>query len=257
MFEIPNAKRVRRQDLYSRSPSPSPSPSTPDSPLRARLQQQYEAAYQLPHSFEGAVSPAVSHRSPTPAAEDLAAQIRDEEAFEFRLFSKPGSGDQAPVKPSRILIRSPSPVIGEPGFLQPRRSDKYYFATTPTCEQRACFEAAAISADAIVAEQAHKWPGCALPWRVTTITAPAARSSSALAANLTGISTKRKRVGKKRRIILRKELALVREKEAIRSMTAAEREAVEREKRTKRNREKKVKKKERDKLKKAAEPSAT
>ena len=123
-----------------------------------------------------------------------------------------------------------------------------------------------------MAEQAHNWvwfsilcvletvanpyqPGCALPWRVIAITASAARSSSGLVANIAKTSTNRTRMGKKRRIILRKKLALVRAQEAARSMTAAEREAVEREKRTKRNREKKVKKKERDKLKKMAEPS--
>jgi len=109
------------------------------------------------------VSPAVPRISPTPAVDDVAAQVREEEdeAFEFRLFSKPApepdSGEQAPEKLSRILIRSPSPVTGEPGFVQPRRSDEYYFATTPTREQRACFEAAAISADALIAEQAYKW----------------------------------------------------------------------------------------------------
>jgi len=90
-----------------------------------------------------------------------------------------------------------------------------------------------------------------------SITAPAALRSLGLAAIQSRSSTNRKRAGKKRRIIVRKKLALVRAKEAVSNMTAAEREAAEREKRTRRNREKKVKKKGRDKLKRMAKPSAS
>lgn len=178
MFEIPNAKRyavfpwylvrsnltipssIRRQDLYSTSPSPTP--STPDPSVRARLRQEYVAAYQLPAPLEEVLSPVVQTIHPTPAVGDIRAPD-DDEAFEFRLFSrpvsKPNSSEQACEKPSRILIRSPSPVTGEPGFVQPRRPEKFYFATPPTVEQRARLEAAAVSADAIIAEQAHKWVG--------------------------------------------------------------------------------------------------
>jgi len=176
MFEIPNAKRytvsphtsvrshltisssVRRQDLYSTSPSPTP--STPDQSVRARLRQRYEAAYQLPALLEEVLSPVVPNIDPTPAVGDFRAPDNNE-AFEFHLFSnpvsKPNSSEQAPEKASRILIRSPSPVSGEPGFVQPRRPDRFYFATPPTVEQRARLEATAISADVIIAEQAHKW----------------------------------------------------------------------------------------------------
>lgn len=89
-----------------------------------------------------------------------------------------------------------------------------------------------------------------------TITAPAVLCSLGLAAKQSLSSTNRKRVGKKRRVLIRKKLALVRAKEAVANMTSAEREAAEREKRTRRNREKKVKKKSRDKLKRMAEPPA-
>ena len=60
----------------------------------------------------------------------------------------------------------------------------------------------------------------------------------------------RKRNGKKRRIAIRKKIAVVDAKLAIASMTKEEKDAAEQEKRTRRNREKKVKKKEKDKLKK-------
>ena len=64
-------------------------------------------------------------------------------------------------------------------------------------------------------------------------------------------ATKRKRAGKKRRIILRKRLAtMLAEREAT-ARRLLEQEAAEKEKRTRRNREKKVKKKEKEKAKKA------
>ena len=65
-------------------------------------------------------------------------------------------------------------------------------------------------------------------------------------------STSRTRVGKKRRIVLRKILAAAKAIEIAASMSAAEKEVAEREKRTRRNREKKVKKKGREKLKKSS-----
>ena len=148
---------IRRQDLYSTSPSPAP--STSDFALRARLQQQCEAVYQLSPSAKETVNAAITASIPSPAVGNVPAQ--EEEAFEFRLFSKPvlkpNASDQAPNKPSRVFIRSLSPVAGEPGFVQPRRSDNYYFASAPTSEERACFETASISADAIIAEQARRW----------------------------------------------------------------------------------------------------
>ena len=63
-------------------------------------------------------------------------------------------------------------------------------------------------------------------------------------------ATKRKRAGKKRRIVLRKRLAtMLAEKEAT-TKRRLEQEAAEKEKRTRRNREKKVKRKEKEKAKK-------
>jgi hypothetical protein len=64
------------------------------------------------------------------------------------------------------------------------------------------------------------------------------------------VTTGRKRLGKKRRIILRKQLAERKAKVEAARMTAVQREILEREKKTRRNREKKVKKKEKGKAKK-------
>ena len=79
-----------------------------------------------------------------------------------------------------------------------------------------------------------------------------ARTGSAKAFTVrTTATARKKRAGKKRRIVLRQRLAQEKAKQAILTMSKAEREAAEREKRTRRNREKKVKKKEKEKLKKA------
>ena len=94
-------------------------------------------------------------------------------------------------------------------------------------------------------------PGCELPWKVVTIRGPCSRKATTSFTSLPTESTNRKRIGKKRRIILRKRVALLKTKEAAEKMKVAEKEAAEREKRTRRNREKKVKKKVREKAKKA------
>lgn len=61
----------------------------------------------------------------------------------------------------------------------------------------------------------------------------------------------KKRTGKKRRILIRRRLALRTAQQKAKAATLAEREVADRQKRTQRNREKKVKKKQRDKAKKA------
>ncbi|MCJ1400561.1 hypothetical protein MMC11_003767 [Xylographa trunciseda] len=242
-------RSVRREDLYSASVSSRS--SSPDEDTKAAIKQQYEDLYQP--AATGPSSP------PTERIEtlDVLDQVdsKEEDAFEFRLFSKPSVGQssstEAPAQASRIVLRSPSPVVGEPGFVQPRRPDSYYFTTKATVEKKSAYESVAFSGEAIRAEQLRRWPGCELPWKVMTIKL----SSTGLSrqSNVTADSTARKkRAGKKRRIVLRKRVVLEKAKRAALSMSKVEREVAEREKRTRRNREKKVKKKEKEKLKKAA-----
>jgi hypothetical protein len=69
-------------------------------------------------------------------------------------------------------------------------------------------------------------------------------------------TSRRKRPGKKRRLLLRKKIAAKVEHEERAAREKAEKEEAEKEKRTRRNREKKIKKRLRDKLKKAGETVA-
>jgi hypothetical protein len=110
------------------------------------------------------------------------------------------------------------------------------------------------------------WPGCALPWKVTTLTAAGMKKEILVGhcpvtlAIVEEKEHKKKRKGKKSRIALRKKMQAAREKEAAKAklavkkaQLAAEKEEAEKEKRTRRNREKKVKKKAREKAKKLGE----
>ena len=90
-----------------------------------------------------------------------------------------------------------------------------------------------------------------LPWRVITIAMTRSGRKGGLPAPEQGIHAKRKRSGKKRRIVIRKRTQAKSARELANRQVLAEKEAAEREKRTRRNREKKVKKKQKDKMKKS------
>lgn len=109
----------------------------------------------------------------------------------------------------------------------------------------------AVSGADVRARSRTRWPGCGLPWRVVLVSGPSGRIEGGESEGAVGGDIlKRRRPGKKRRIVLRKRVAADKLKQELAGRIAAEKEEAEREKRTRRNREKKVKKKERDKAKK-------
>ncbi|MCJ1380126.1 hypothetical protein MMC17_003229 [Xylographa soralifera] len=242
---------IRREDLYSASVSTRS--SSPDQGVKALLKQQYGSLHQPP-TKESSPVPAVAIAAFRGHALDQ-TDAEEEDAYEFRLFARPAidalSSNGEPTKASRIVLRSPSPTVGQPGFVQPRRPDSYYFTTKATAEEESRYESAALSGEAVRAEQLRRWPGCELSWRVMTIKLSSTGSTNRSTVT-SDVQAGKKRAGKKRRIVLRKRLVLEKAKKAALSMSKIEREAAEREKRTRRNREKKVKKKEKEKLKKAA-----
>ena len=89
-----------------------------------------------------------------------------------------------------------------------------------------------------------------LPWRVTVIKTTEADNPMELKHQSQVQANRRKRSGKKRRIVIRRRLEARAAREVVDRQNHAEKEAAEREKRTRRNREKKVKRKQKDKLKK-------
>ncbi|TKA63381.1 hypothetical protein B0A49_10078 [Cryomyces minteri] len=239
MFDLPNAKRVRRSDLQSPRSSPR---SSPDSALldlfRTRVQQEHEetSAPILPTLGNGNNGFIDDH------AEEL----------EFRLFASTSKAAQAPTQ--KIRLRSPSLDAGGPGFIQPHRTRTYYFTGSVSPERLTEYSRAAVSGQDVLARAQSPWPGCAYSWKVRTLTGSGTTVPLSSPAGLLNGPSKasRKRAGKKRRIKLRKAAVVEREKQALRGRSIAEKEAAEREKRTRRNREKKVKKKVKEKAKKAA-----
>ncbi|PSN60207.1 hypothetical protein BS50DRAFT_211473 [Corynespora cassiicola Philippines] len=241
MFEIPTAKRVRRDDLQSPASSPR---STPDPELedllRSRIQNEY--------AFETAGNDV--------AMEDdaVAAAGSDGDETELRLFAAPISS--AP-QTQKIRISSPEVETGEPGFLR-KRPQSYYFADEVTSDREIELEAAAVDGEAVLQMSKIPWLGCALPWKVQKIS-PAGLRKEVLVGHPPQLFTveekaqKRRRKGKKSRIAIRTKIQAAKNKQSEKARLAQEKEEAEREKRTRKNREKKVKKKEREKAKKLAE----
>ncbi len=92
--------------------------------------------------------------------------------------------------------------------------------------------------------------GMELPWRVTVIGTMKSGKVTDLEHPSQAQTNRRKRSGKKRRLVIRRRFEARATKEIAARQTQVEKEAAEREKRTRKNREKKVKKRQKDKLKK-------
>jgi len=146
--------------------------------------------------------------------------------------------------------------LGEGGFVVQDRDPKYYFAERAVGEQKWRFENAALSGEEILDLSRRRAWGLEVPWRVRVLkttekSKDASGNGDQIVAIEVGDESKRKRPGKKRRVILRQR---EKKKEEIKEKKRREKELkdeTEREKRTRRNREKKVKKKLKEKAKKA------
>lgn len=194
-----------------------------------------------------------------PAAVKTAAAGGEEDpeelAFEFRLFR-----DEAPTH--TVVIRENDDQAGAAGkgaFVVPKRPTSYYIAGDPDQASLDRFRRAALSADYILADAKRRRWGLEKPWRITHITITTASrhhqgldaSASQVAAAPDGIA-KRKRPGKKRRIILRVREKAKKEKEEAAKKTLVDKEEHLAAKKKRLNREKKLKRRAKEKEKKAA-----
>lgn len=97
----------------------------------------------------------------TNQGDDGGKGLEEVETFDFRLFSKPtlkpsgsaGTGNT----PSKINIRSPSPPVGEPGFVRPHRLSSYYFTGEADSVKKKQFRASAISGRDVIDELRRRW----------------------------------------------------------------------------------------------------
>ena len=178
----------------------------------------------------------------------------DEEETELQLFAAPSN-----AAPQTFKIKLSSPGRGniEPSMIV-KKPRSYYFAAHPTPTEQAALHASAIDGQTVAELARTPWPGCALPWKVRSISA-AGLTAAVLAGHARRLGTgdekarKRTRKSKKTRIAIRRKTVALKTKAQQREVEAKQKEDAEREKRTRRNREKKVKRKERERAKKAGE----
>ncbi|PMD28682.1 hypothetical protein NA56DRAFT_675740 [Hyaloscypha hepaticicola] len=256
-FDLPDAKRVRRSDLYtSRSPSSSPGPAA-DPTLESALHSRLAALYgpiPIPST-----DPAPSNPTRTPKASASAdADVQPEQEnpqesqeepheFEFRLFSAPKYSNDNDIQAQKIILASPSSEHGDGGFVTRERDRRFYIAEPATGERKQRFVFAAVSGEEVLNLARRRAWGLEVPWRVKAI-----RYGQGEVLIQVHPSEKGKRKpGKKRRIVLRERQRKVVQREEAKKRERERGEEAEREKRTRRNRVKKVKRKMKEKALKA------
>ncbi|KAL8735884.1 MAG: hypothetical protein Q9181_002633 [Wetmoreana brouardii] len=268
MIESRETKLISRTEL--RSPSFSPDLVSADEGTKIQWQRQLDQVYQGDVDVEqdhGTSKPIVK---PTQAIDEP-----DDGAYEFKLFASKHKQDPGSIsQPTKIVLESPSPGLGEPGFVRSRRPEAYYFTGFRTKEQLGLYGEAAVEGEDVLKESRSRWactkcnhephssylglrPGFALPWRVITIKSPSYKPAvKTISEEETKGSSGRKRKGKKRRIAIRMRLQIKEECVEKAKLTEAEKEMLERERRNKRNREKKVRRREKARQQKKAEAEA-
>ncbi|KAJ5648773.1 hypothetical protein N7490_005145 [Penicillium lividum] len=199
MFSLPEAKRVRRDEV--RSPASSPSQSPVD---ESYLQDAHVRLGKL-LNLDGLFGASATLEKANDILEAADGENEDEEQeFEFRLFSAPANPkdtaeeadetntktkDSSSKKPIagtqklRIRLRSPTPGSGDPSqarFVKASRGWQYYFSTpslwgsnlesadeASLVERKKQFEDIAVTGEHITTwAKSQPWPGCHLPWRV-------------------------------------------------------------------------------------------
>ncbi|TAQ87047.1 hypothetical protein B7494_g4630 [Chlorociboria aeruginascens] len=234
---------IRRTDLYTRSASSSQSP-TPDPELSAQIQSQLAQIYGSLSIPEASVTHDIKITEQYPDAKP--------QEFDFWLFSaKPDA------TPQRISIRNAEEDEGDGAFVK-QRDPSYFFLEPASGDRKRRFDVAAVSGDDVLAWSKRRAWGMEVPWRVWVIGVGGGQRNLGPGKDRATVvegNVKRKRAGKKRRIILRERAKKKSAVEELRRKEREEKEELEREKRTRRNREKKVKRKLKEKAKKAGKES--
>lgn len=239
---------MRRSDLYTRSSSSSPEPSSPIDPdASARFHEQLASLYgTIPtqsYATEDALKPEFNNDVPDlPPPEDEQDQ---EEEFDFRLFSNDNEG--------KIVLKEEVPDKGV--FIVKERNQKYYFTGPIGGKRKEEFASAAVSGEDVLQGKEQRYWGWEVPWRVRVLKVGFAGQKS-VGNNGLGVGNnshgdKRRKLGKKMRIILRErkrksdaqQEAMTKEKES--------KEEADRERKARKNREKKERRKAKEKALKA------
>jgi len=141
---------VRRADLISSQPSTEP--SSPSSSLEGRFQQQLTSFYR-DASLDNQIETGALNQPPTGTAE---AEAQDEDEYEFRLFAKPLDSTKHTTN-TRIVLKSLTPIQGDPGFVKSRRSDAYYFTGNTSEALMEQYRCAAVTGEHITRGLGVRW----------------------------------------------------------------------------------------------------
>ncbi|KAK3378438.1 hypothetical protein B0H63DRAFT_479880, partial [Podospora didyma] len=255
MFELPDAKRVRRQDLYDSASERQSSPEDDDgqeAEVRAKLNARLSALFAL--NISNAHDPMEEAVVAEAEAADGGVDANVEPEFEFRLFST-----SAP----KVVLASDAEMAGiHQGPAISRRPLSCHIRGELTPKEQERFQFSAVSGSQVVDGARQRAWGLEVPWRVTKITISTGEKGknisikpqppSAAASFLGGqessevVQGKRKRPGKKRRIALRIKDKAKKEQE-LEKMTKEEHL---KEKKKRLNRERKLKRRQKEKEKK-------
>ncbi|CAD6440067.1 fac7a9a9-4fdc-4573-b600-31c026309f44 [Sclerotinia trifoliorum] len=249
MFDLPDAKRVRRSDLYTGSSSSSPEPSSPIDPdVSARFQEQLASLYGTilpqPYSVENTVRSELNNDAPhSPRPVDDRDQ---EDEFDFRLFSNDKEG--------KIILKEE--VADEGVFTVEERNKSYYFTGPIEGERKEEYAISAVSGENVLRGRHQRYWGWEVPWRVKVLKV-GIDGQKMVGNNGLGISNningaKKRKPGKKMRITVRERGRNIQAQEEAMTKEKETKEEAERERRARKNREKKVKRKAKEKALKAA-----
>ncbi|KAF4509629.1 hypothetical protein G6O67_003778 [Ophiocordyceps sinensis] len=242
MFDLPDAKRVRREDI-TEALGTGWLDNSDDEGIKEELHARIGQALGLNLDVFSPPSP--------PPKETGAEESQDEDLgeFEFRLFSTAGSK-------AKVVLQSEKEGQGEGGIVA-RRSSSHYLVPRLPAELRRQYEFAAVSGEDVLARSRQRTWGLELPWKVTrittTTTSPKARPTveAGAAADCTE-SAGRKRPGKKTRIALRKGDRARKQGEEKEAEKLLEKEERIKDKKKRLNRAKKLRQRAKDKEKKTA-----
>ncbi|KAL7931164.1 hypothetical protein V8C35DRAFT_118353 [Trichoderma chlorosporum] len=261
MFELPDAKRVRREDLHASEES-SWSESEGDAELEARLNAQIakslgidESAFRAPQFQEAVPVPTKpqangakeddelssdSEGGPRTPADDSTSNQggeAEDEGYTFRLFSTAGPA-------SKVVLEDYNKVVE--GKLLRGRPLSYYLVTDVSPEKKHEYEMAAVSGEDVLARSKVREWGLELPWRVKhiEITRRARRGEGDdLARAEDARQAKRKRPGKRLRIAMRTKARAQEQAEAAAKHKMADKEEQVKEKKKRLNKLKKARRK--------------
>ncbi|ESZ93681.1 hypothetical protein SBOR_5921 [Sclerotinia borealis F-4128] len=253
MFDLPDAKRVRRSDLYTRSASSSPEPSSPIDPdAAARFHEQlaslYGAVPPLSCATEIVLKPELGNDALdlSPPEDDQDQDQDAEEEFDFRLFSNDKEG--------KIVIKEEAADQGV--FVVKDRNKSYYFTGPIEGKRKEEYAMVTVSGEDVLQGRELRYWGWEVPWRVKIlkigIGGQKTVGNNGLGVSNGYIGEKKRKPGKKRRIILRERRRKNEAQEEAMTKEKESKEEADRERRARKNREKKVKRKAKEKASKAA-----